>query len=428
MFGLRCRDWRKNLLLLCIGIVSVAAAAFAADTAADLVFGKVHAEIAADIADFRGVACMESVERTRYAPRRPNRNGTCGELLAAVAGAPQGSVEWRSRLRLNVTAGASAEEFALTDASPFERNDVGGMLGSATAGSGEFSTFLRNLIASDGAPFQSRGLQQTPLGKLLSFGFTVPVEKSHFGWGGNGAIHIAYRGSLLTTESGELKQLAIEAENAGDACRVQYTTDYTNTRIGDREIVLPQSSTLEVISKNGTELRSETYYSGCRRPVAVAAAPAAPGGNAPKPLPSKVRFRVRFQPPIDSSTAATGDPVIGVVRATVKDRQNGIIVHVGDRLHGRIASIEETFSPQPRWNIAIAFETIERGVGEHGIDQGVEQPVSLVPIDDGDRVPHDEATGPGDLQMMRPPGGGYFIFHDPEVVLDQKFETEWETR
>jgi hypothetical protein len=175
----------------------------------------------------------------------------------------------------------------------------------------------------------------------------------------------------------------MEAEDVGDACRVQYATDYSPTRVGSRETMLPQSSTMEVLYRNGTELRSETWYSGCRRPDAAIAAPVA--ADAPKSLPPGVRFRIRFQPPIDTQSAATGDPVVGVIRATVKDKQNGILMRAGDRVHGRIALIEEYTSPGPKWNLAIAMETIERGVGAHGIDQGIEQPVSLAPVDDGGR-------------------------------------------
>jgi hypothetical protein len=390
--------------------------AYAADTAADLIFAKVRAAVVADIADSRGVACMESVERTRYAARRPNGTATCAQLLAATTDTPRGALEWRSRLRLDVTDGPAAEEFALTQASRFERDDIGGMLKAATAGRGEFSTYLRNLIAGEGDPFQSRGPQETPLGRLLAFDFTVPAEKSHF------PASAAYRGSLLAIpQTSDLKRLTLQADDVGDACRVQYTIDYNSTRVGDREVILPQRSTMEVVNRNGTELHNETYYSGCHRAATNATPAAAAAATAPKPLPPKVRFRVRFQPPIDNATAATGDPVTAVIRTTVKDKQNGIIVHAGDRLHGRIALIEEYMAPHRQWNLAIVFETIERGVGEHGIDQGVEQPVSMVPVDE-------DTMEPAEMQKLRPAGGGFIIFHDPEALADPRFETEWETR
>ena len=429
MFGFSDCLPRKKVSACCLGMASVAAlalSALAADTAADAVLAKLHAELTRDVSDLRGVACMESVERTRYAPRRSDPSATCGELITAANEAQRGAKEWHSRLRLDVTAGSDAENFALADASRFEGSDIGGMLHAADAGSGEFSTFLRNLVNGDGAPLQSRGVQQTPIGPLLSFGFSAPEDKSHFVYASaspeapSAPIRTGYHGSLfIVPQSGDLKRLTLVAENAGDACRVQYSTDYTATRVGDREIIVPQSSAMDVIYRNGTELQSETYYSGCRRTGGNTATPAAVSG-APKPLPAGVRFKVRFQPPIDSATAATGDPVVGVIRTTVKDKQNGVIVHTGDRVHGRISLIEEYPGPQPTWNLAIVIETIERGVGEHGIDQGVEQPVSLAPLDDA-------ATTPTKLKL-RPPGGGYFIFHDQTFALDQRYETGWETR
>ena len=47
--------------------------------------------------------------------------------------------------------------------------------------------------------------------------------------------------------------------------------------------MLPQSSTMEVLYRNGTEFRSETYYSGCRRPGATEAALAAAPAPADTP-------------------------------------------------------------------------------------------------------------------------------------------------
>jgi hypothetical protein len=427
MFGFRNRLHRRKVLLCFAGLVSAAALALAADTVVDAVLGKLRPELVADVSDLRGVACMESVERSRYASRRPSGNSTCGELIAASGGTPRGAIIWHSRLRLDVTAGAAGENFALTDVRNLERSDVGGILHAADAGSGEFSNFLRNLIDGDGAAFQARGVQQTSGEPLLAFGVTVPEDKSHFLYAGS--IRAGYKGSLYALpQSGDLKRLMLGAEDVGDACRVQYSTDYSRTRVGSREVMLPQNSTMEVLYRNGTELRSETYYSGCRRATDVPAAPAAVVADTAKPLPPGVRFRIRFEPPIDTQSAATGDPVVGVIRSTVKDKQNGILMRAGDRVHGRIALIEEYMSPEPRWNLAIAIETIERGVGAHGIDQGMEQTVLLKPLDDGDREPHDGTMGPEEMQKMRPPGGGYFIFHDANVVLDQKFETEWETR
>jgi len=405
------------------GLACAGAAGIAADNAGDIALSKLRANAAANVSDERGVACMESVDRIRYAPRISNRNATCGELMTAAdrKNSPQGAMQWRSRLRLDVTANDTGEQFALTDASRFERSDVGGLLSTATAGSGEFGAFLRDLMSGTGQQFQSRGPEDTALGRLLAFGFNIPADKSHFSFAaGGGTQPVAIHGNIYAlSTSSELKRLTVQAENAGNACRVQYAIDYTPTRASGAETILPRSATMDAVLKDGTELHEETYYSGCRREMASNNRD--PAGPARSPLPAGVKFRVRFEPSIDSATAATGDPVIGVIRTTVKDKRSGLIVHAGDRLHGRIALIEETLSPNPVWNIAIAFETIERGVGEHGISQGVEQPVSVAPLDDA-------AFGPGDLVKLRPANGAYYVFPGKTTVLDQNFETEWETR
>jgi hypothetical protein len=386
MFGFQGPVGRALVVCVCAAIGTLALVA-----AAEMTFSKAHSAIAADVADLRGVACMETVERTRYAPRA-SAGATCAQIIAGANDSP-GSPEWRSRLRLTVLAGAKGEEFSLNDAGRFEKSDIGGILAAAAAGSGEFSTFLSKTIAADPSLFQPRGTQQTSIGPLTAFAFALPPGSA------------AQRGALfVTSDTGDLRRLALETENTGEACFVRYTTDYATTRIGERYVLVPRNSTMETFLKDGSERRSTSYFSSCRRPdnATAAAAPAAD----PAPLPAGTRFRVRIDPGIQTTTAATGDPVIGVIRSTVKNKQKEIIVHSGDRLHGRIALIEQYLTPTPHWNVAIVFETIERGVGVNGIDQGVEQPVSVVPVDEAN--------------------GAQYTLTGPSPVLDR--DEEWEVR
>ncbi|HVY94407.1 MAG TPA: hypothetical protein VHA14_16715 [Bryobacteraceae bacterium] len=385
---------------VCAGIGTLALVAAAAVT-----FSQAHSSIAADVADLRGVACMQSVERTRHASRLP-AGASCAQIIANANNDP-GSPEWRSRLRINVLAGADGEQFSLTDPGPFEKTDIGGILAAATSGSGEFSAFLTKTISADPSVFQPRGAQQTSIGPLTAFAFTLPPA--------GGA---STRGTLfVTSDTGDLRRLALETENTGDACLVRYTTDYATTRIGERYVLVPRNSTMEAFLKDGTVHRNTSYFSGCRRPDAAAAAPA-PKADLP-PVPAGTRFRVRIDPPIQALTAATGDPVTAVIRSTVKNKQKEVIVHAGDRLHGRIALLEQYLGSAPHWNIAIAFESIERGVGNNGIDQGVEQPVSLAPVDE---------TASPDLQKLRPPNGNFYTLTGPSPSLDSRYDADWETR
>jgi hypothetical protein len=398
MFGFQGPVPRALAVCVCAGIGTLALVA-----AAEVTFSKAHSSIAAEVADLRGIACMETVERTRYAARVP-AGATCTQIIARANDSP-GTPQWRSRLRLNVLAGAKGEEFSLTDAGRFENTDIAGILAAAAAGSGEFSTFLSKTITANPSLFQPRGTQQTSIGPLTAFAFLLPPA------GGP-----AQRGALfVTSDTGDLRRLTLETENTGDACLVRYTTDYATTRIGERYVLVPRNSTMEAFLKDGTERRSTSYFSSCRREdTRAAAAAAAPD---PPPVPAGTKFRVRIEPEIQTTTAATGDPVTGIIRSTVKNKQKEIIVHSGDRLHGRIALIEQYLAPTPHWNVAIVFETIERGVGNNGIDQGVEQPVSIAPVDEAPSA---------EVQKLRPPNGNYYTLTGASPVLDR--DEDWEIR
>ena len=66
--------------------------------------------------------------------------------------------------------------------------------------------------------------------------------------------------------------------------------------------------------------------------------------------------------------------------------------------------------------MAMRFNRIEHN--------GVERPLDLMPMDDGYRP-----RGRAILTERRPAGGGVFIFPQlGNLVLDQKFHSEWETR
>jgi hypothetical protein len=215
--------------------------------------------------------------------------------------------------------------------------------------------------------------------------------------------------------------------------------DYTTVKIGAGEFILPEVSTMDVLYNTGDEARNETRFSGCREYVgestisfddpADTASPSGATRAALKALPPKTRIRVKIDPPINTETAAAGDPIIGVVEHDVKEKGQ-VVVRTTDRLHGRLLRLEQNMVPVPAWTVAIRFESIER--------DGVTQPVTFKPLDDGDRTPQPIAyggrrgmpstTAPAS-NIKRPPGTGVFVLPAlGNLVLDQKFHSEWETR
>jgi hypothetical protein len=214
--------------------------------------------------------------------------------------------------------------------------------------------------------------------------------------------------------------------------------DYNTVKIGSGEFLLPEVSRMTVLYRVGQESENETHYSACHEFTGESTirfddpdesnSPVAAARAALKGLPPKTQIRVKIDPPINSATAAAGDPITGVVEREV--RQKGqVLVRKTDRLHGRLLRLEQFLVPTPYWLVAIKFEAIER--------DGVEEPMQFSPLDDGDRmVPEIQMNGrrmqtsaPRRDLPKAPPGAGIFAFSEVgNLVLDQKFHSTWETK
>lgn len=418
-------------------------ALWAADTAAQLLFNKVRAGVAENVQRFPRYTCVQTVTRTQY--ELPLAGSSCANVIAAHRRNPAArTLRWHDRLRLDVAVGEQSEMFSWAGASQFETGEVGQLVAHGATGSGEFGSFIASIFGGDAEGFAYNGVSDTPLGKLAAFGFTVPLSKSHYKYSsaGNGYLTVAYHGSFyVEPESADLRKLELEAVDfpSDDVCHVSDTIEYDRAQIGQNSFMLPKDSSMDVIYRNFTESLNETSFAGCREYVGQSTISFDTEENgktleaekkaALKPLPPKTHLRVRINPPVDSATAAAGDPITGVVDAQVKDKGE-IVARVGDKLHGRILRLEQTVGATPRWTVAILFETFERN--------GFEQKVALRPLDDGDRSPLTQGragrvfispNGANPLTAQRPAGGGIYSFIEPgNLMLGQKFESEWEIR
>jgi hypothetical protein len=189
--------------------------------------------------------------------------------------------------------------------------------------------------------------------------------------------------------------------------------DYHRVKIGNGDFLLPEAAAMDVLFSEGIESVNEIAYSNCREYAGQATirfdddavATTAPKIEAPQPaargrqLPPGLRFRIDLTSPIHSETAAAGDAVTGVILHEVKDRKLGIVARENDVVHGRILQPEQHMYPFPRWLLAIRFDTLEH--------DGVEQSLAL---------------------KWRDGRGTYVFAQAGNIVIDQRFHSEWETR
>jgi len=336
----------------------LAIAAFGADTGAQDLFNKVRAKVAANSRSVPRYTCVETINRTEYRPQYGAAGASCKALIAARdALTSPGYVTWRDRLRLDVAVLNGRETFSWAGAQQFETTDLRQLIASGSSGSGDFAAFLATVF---GAP----GIEVAFLGGDV-FRFRVPLASSGYRYRsrGSGAERTtAYHGTFKVDPArADLKQLTVDADEfppEEPLCRARDVMDYQRLKIGDGDFLLPERSTMTVLFSNGKESHNETTYADCREykgesTIRFDDAPAertAEAQQVEKKLPSHVKLQLGLQVPIDSDTAAAGDPVTAVVLRNAKG------VKAGDTVHGRIVRLEQSMFPKAQWLVVFQMD------------------------------------------------------------------------
>jgi hypothetical protein len=391
----------------CVVMLAAATAARTADPDPQELYRKVRAKVLDDISHVPRYTCVQTVNRVQYRPQYGVKPASCRAMVARRQLTSPGYLMVRDRLRLDAAVVDGAETFAWAGARRFETSHVDDLVTSGATGSGEFVSYLTSVFGPDTDSISW-------LGRSM-FAFNVPLEKSHYRYHTTGPDRTApYHGSFLVdAATADLKQLTVVADEfpaGGEICRVDDTLDYHRVKIGGGDFLLPEGATMDVLFSEGIESINEIGYSNCREyagestirfdddapaPQTVVTQPVAPA----RQLPPGLRFRIGLTSPIHSETAAAGDAVTGVVLHEVKDKKLGIVADRNDVVHGRILQLEQHMFPFPRWVLAIRFDTLEH--------DGVEQPLLLKSRD----------------------RRSTFIFEQAgNIVIDQSFQSEWETR
>lgn len=434
------KNHKKRVLIFCAYAALGALAVVAADAAQEL-FNRTRENVVTNLKQFPRYVCVQTVTRSQY--QLPPAGSSCASVIAARDRKSADRVlREHDRLRLDVAVGDKSDMYSWAGASQFDSEDIAHIVSRGTSGSGEFASFLTGVFGGDVEKFTYTGERDLPAGRLAVFDFVVPLEKSHYRYSVDAKDYatIGYHGSFFVEPAtANLRELDVDVNDfpqSTGVCRSQDRIEYAQTKIGDNTFLLPSHSTMDVLYRNYTESLNETTFSGCREYVGDSTIRFDVDENGDTPeqvkrralpaLPPRTRMRVRIDPPVDSSTAAAGDPITGVVISPVKEK-GVVLVNAGDKLEGRIVRLEQVLGQTPRWMVAIVFSKLERN--------GVEEKVSLKPDDDGDRTPMVRTFGlvrPQPTSFItdeRPAGGGIFSFREAgDLVLGPNFVSEWETR
>lgn len=319
--------------------------------------------------------CVQTVTRTYYDARSGAHGSSCSALVAAGSTRKPAlpAFGW-DRLRLEVAWVEGNNVYCWVGEPRFADDNLEKLAGEGPLGSGDFGALLREILLQATLDFEREQLRD---GKhLLEYSYNMLVEKSTFkiktseGWS-----PIAYSGTLLVDpETQDLVNLTMRMANlpnSSSACAATNDISYGRTSIHGRSVLIPRETHLDVLSVSGTESMSETIFTNCReyasrvrvlphaangstRQEAVVSA-----GNASTAVPAGLEFDARIITPIDSDTAAAGDPIEAVLRSPIRGNNKVLLAPAGARIHGRLTDVRWRSKPVAKYELTVRFESVE---------------------------------------------------------------------
>jgi hypothetical protein len=388
----------------------------------------------ADLKRMPRYTCVQTITRTYYEGKHHFERQSCSSLIAAHdARKKKLPVQGWDRLRLEVALVDGKSVYSWVGAPRFTDDTLDKLAGSGPLGSGDFGVFISGILYR--ATLVSQGERLADGSRFFEYSYEMPIGKSSYnvklpdGWAITG-----YSGTLLLDpETDDLVRLLVrtdELPSVSSACQAISEVTYKRTPIHHRLVLVPYETRLYTITATGNESMSETTYANCREysstvkmifggettSVALAAAvTAAP--EPPAPVPAGLYFKVHITTPLDSDTAAAGDPIEAVLTSPMRDKKKSMIAPAGALLHGRLRSVKSWTDPFDSLQIGVQFESIEIG--------GKKVPLSAILYS----PPRAMFIGVNRLRFLKPDDsfiGGTFFFNDTHLRPKQ-LDSEWIT-
>ena len=328
------------------------------------VLDEARARLQAMARNLEKYVCVETVNRSYFQPP------------ASPGGAPR--LESTDRVRLEVTVSEGTELHSWPGATRFDERNVDELIRNGPVSTGAFGGYLDSVFARTGARYQYQG-EKSEGGKVLyQYRFTVPLEASHFdikttsGW-----RPTAYEGEFeIDPQTLDLAGLRVhtgDLPSGAPFCRATSTLHYQMAHIGDSDVLLPQQSQLDIELDRGSRTRNITTFAGCREYQAESEisfdssagteeATRQTGGRGRVALPIGLPVAMALTAPIDTATAAAGDPVDAKLLAPVRRPGSPAdLLPTGAVVRGRIRRVDHHLLPTPYFRLVLAFKRVDVG-------------------------------------------------------------------
>jgi hypothetical protein len=348
-------------------------------------YEQVRARVLNDVSRIPNFTCVQTITRRVYATAVPNRRPpNCDEIVRSHNAGKhnQPLVSW-DRLRLDVAIADKDEVFSWVGAAKFDTGDLRELVGGGQTEIGYFGGFLSSVF-NDHLFMQFQRMLAVHGRRLLEYSYETPLEDSHYQLrvGSDSALYTtAYAGAaFLDPSTHDLVRLTSNSaplpEDTG-YCQITGDLEYSRLRIGATETLIPKRATSWAIDRTGGAFASVAEYSNCREYVGesvisfdepAASEPSAVSATnnavAPTVIPAGLPFSCTIVTPINSDTAAAGDPIEALVRSPITNVSGRILAPAGTRIYGRLRAFIEYPASRGRrqsYEIGIQLRYIEMG-------------------------------------------------------------------
>ncbi len=346
-------------------------------------YQQVRARVLESVARAIIFTCVQTVTRKVYTPASTNPR-RCDQIIAEREARPDSlTLESWDRLRLDVGIADQHEVYSWVGASRFEEAGITELVGGGQTSSGEFASTLYSIFL-DHPSMRYVGEKQIGGRRVLEYSYQTPLEMSRYQIriGSGGQFTTAYAGSVFVDPEARdvvrVTSRTAELVQSIGYCQMLRELDYGRVRIGSADALLPREARAVAVEREGGERLNVNSYSNCREYAgesvlrfddADAGASVATPGPANRmgdraEIPSGLMFECRILTPLDSDSAAAGDPIEALLRSAIRDSTGRTIAPRGARLRGRLTQFTgrpATATGKAAFDIGIQWHTIELG-------------------------------------------------------------------
>jgi hypothetical protein len=379
-----------------------------------LLLSRIKRHVKAEVGRLPDYTCLQTTARYRRTAGAKPSNAPVDTLVLEVLNA------------------GPKELYASPGSRGFHEEEPGAFVGGGMSGTGMFGLFLRTLFVNDTGMFQYRGEEDFRGRRAVRYGYRVPAVLSGY------TIQVdfargkaAMKGSFLADrETLDLLWLEVEADDIPANLQLKSSVqniEYALTRIGERDVMLPQTASMLMIDIAGGENRNVVEFTHCqsfRVESTLSFTPAEAGPNTVSTPPEErkalapgIVLWIELADPVTKATTV-GALIEGRVVADVRERGK-VAIPAGSAVRGRVRRLERL---EGYWAIGLEFTEIETTAG------AVRFYANLQELDKQGGAAF-LVRGPKKEELFLPylPGVVQFFLPAGDLNLPKGFKTFWKT-